>query len=407
MLNRIFLCLFILLLGVANTIQAEEPASTPLAAKRTVRISFLPPPLDGTISLGIYDPKGKLVRVLYREADVNEFNIGADALTTTWDGKDDAGADLPPGKYGAHGVIVGDLSSKSIGFYFNDFVASSASPRIRHLRGVRFRENELYLDADLVRGEQATLALDPKQGVIVRTLPLESVTHCDEKPSFPNLVQVIDCDSGPNNTVWVIDSLASENRSEVKQLSNTGELLRRIVIAEGEPMPRAIAASPTEDKLFLVEESPNSTINRLRAVSLPGGKTDFTNGDLKTDFEKKIVEHQAFAFENGKPVLGNPKNKASVEKITVKLQPNPLLADARVPLDLGAGFDQDGSFLKTSDGLPLFTISENSDLIAVSRVAHGSNALDVFQDDGAVLEQVRLGAIDQMMTFDCGVFELK
>ena len=75
-------------------------------------------------------------------------------------------------------------------------------------------------------------------------------------------------------------------------------------------------------------------------------------------------------------------------------------------LDDGAQ-TEDGSFLKTSDGLPLFTISETPDLIAVSPVAHGSSALDVFQDDGAVVEQVRIGALDQMMTFDCGVFELK
>src|SRR5207244_5929130 len=123
-------------------------------------------------------------------------------------------------------------------------------------------------------------------------------------------------------------------------------------------------ASATEDRTFLVEESANSTINRLRAVSLPEGKTDLTNGDLKTDFEKKITEHRTFSIENGKPVPASPKNKIPVEKIPVKLQPNPLLADARVTLELGAGFDEDGSFLKTSDGLPLFPISETSDLIA-------------------------------------------
>src|SRR4051812_14237422 len=70
-----------------------EPTATPKA--RSVRISFLPPPLDGTISLGIYDLKGKLIRVLHREADVNDFTIGADALLTTWDGKNDNNEDVP------------------------------------------------------------------------------------------------------------------------------------------------------------------------------------------------------------------------------------------------------------------------------------------------------------------------
>jgi len=39
--------------------------------------------------------------------------------------------------------------------------------------------------------------------------------------------------------------------------------------------------------------------------------------------------------------------------------------------------------------------------------AHGENALDVFQDDGAVVEQFRVTGVDQMMSFDCGGFELK
>jgi hypothetical protein len=39
--------------------------------------------------------------------------------------------------------------------------------------------------------------------------------------------------------------------------------------------------------------------------------------------------------------------------------------------------------------------------------SRGSNAIDVFQDDGAVVEQFRVTGVDQMMGFDCGGFELK
>src|SRR6059058_3909398 len=82
------------------------PVQTPSASPaRSVRVSFVPPPLEGTISLGIYDTTGKLVRVLHREAQLNEFTIGADALVTQWDGKSD-GEDLPAGKYRARGYLV-------------------------------------------------------------------------------------------------------------------------------------------------------------------------------------------------------------------------------------------------------------------------------------------------------------
>ena len=95
-----------------NPEQSPSPSAAP---SRSVRISFLPPPLEGTISLGIYDGNGTLVRVLHQQAELNEFTIGADALVTQWDGKDDDDEDLPAGKYRAHGYLVGEFKLEDIG----------------------------------------------------------------------------------------------------------------------------------------------------------------------------------------------------------------------------------------------------------------------------------------------------
>lgn len=413
MLSRAFFRLSsVLLLSVALTARAQESVTpAPSPSERSVRISFLPPPLDGTFSLGVYDAKGKLVRVLRREADINEFNIGTDALSTTWDGKNDAGESVPAGRYNAHGFVVGDLGISGVGFFFNDFVTKADSPRVRHFSHVRLQENELYLDVDLPGDQQATIVCDPKQAAFLRILPLDAATHCEEKSSpLPNVVQTLDCDVGLSNTLWLIDSLEDGARREIKQLSPTHELLRRMAIAESEPQPQAIAASKTEDRIFLVEEAPRSSINRLRALSLAESKTNSANSDVsgwKTDFEKKIIEHRNFSIENGKPIPNNPKNKIPLEKIPVKLQPNPLLADARVTVEVSIGFDANGSFLKASDGLPLFSVSETPEVIRSLLVSHGSGGIDVFQDDGAVVEQFRVTGVDQMMSFDCGGFELK
>src|SRR5438552_10393395 len=89
----------------------QSPAASPA---RSVRVSFVPPPLEGTISLGIYDTTGKLVRVLHQEAQLNEFTIGADALVTQWDGKSDDGEDLPAGKYRARGYLVNPLKVEDL-----------------------------------------------------------------------------------------------------------------------------------------------------------------------------------------------------------------------------------------------------------------------------------------------------
>jgi hypothetical protein len=403
----------VLLLNLAFTAVGQEsptpePSSTP--PTRSVRITFLPPPLEGTISLGVYDAKGKLVRVLKREADINEFTIGTDALSTTWDGQDDAGKSVPPGKYSAHGFVVGDLKIEGIGFFFNDFVTNEDSPRIRYVHEVRLENSELRLDADLLGDKRATMICDPKNGGFLRELPEEVVLHCDDMATTPNVTEAIDCDPGMNGTAWIIDGLAGGTRREIKQLSSTHELLRRMSIADGEPQPRSIAASTSEDRIFLVEGELGSPVNRLRALSLAGSKTDGANGevsDWKIDFERKIIEHKNFSIENGKPIPTNPKNKVPPEKIPVKLQANPLLGDARVTVEVAVGFGEDGSFLKTHDGLPLFSISETPGLIRGLLAVHGSNALDVFQDDGAVVEQFRVTGVDQMMSFDCGGFELK
>ena len=200
-----------------------SPSPSPTASPaRSVRISFVPPPLEGAISLGVYDGNGKLVRILHQQAELNEFTIGADALVTKWDGKNEEGEDLPAGKYHARGYLVGRFKVEDLG--------------------------------------QA-------------------------------------------------------------------------------------AAPPVED---------NAT--------------------------------------------GNVK---------VKLMPNPLANDERPIVDLGVGFDDEDSFLKTTDGLPLCTVSETPNLIRASIKKNGEKSVDVWQDDGAVVEQFRISNIDKMMAFDGGDFELK
>ncbi len=70
--------------------------------------------MEGTISLGIYDRDGKLVRVLIQEGDVEEFEVGADSLIAKWDGKNDHDEDLPAAKYRARGYAVGHLKIETI-----------------------------------------------------------------------------------------------------------------------------------------------------------------------------------------------------------------------------------------------------------------------------------------------------
>src|SRR6266702_8257522 len=122
---------------------AESLSPSPSASSaRSVQLSFVPPPLEGTISLGIYDENGKLVRVLHQEAELDEFTVGADALATQWDGKNDDGEDLPAGKYHARGYLVGH-------FKVDDLGQATASPVENNANGnvkVRLMPNPLAND---------------------------------------------------------------------------------------------------------------------------------------------------------------------------------------------------------------------------------------------------------------------
>jgi len=200
----------------------SAPPAPAAASGRSVRISFLPPPLEGKISLGIYDTKGELIRVLHREASFNDFTIGADALVTKWDGKDDTGSDRPAGKYHARGFLVGALKIEE----------SAAGP----------------------------------------------------------------------------------------------------------------AASP--------EPSPGSPVQ-------------------------------------------------------VKLMPNPLTKNSSTMIDLAAGFDGKGAYLKSADGLPLITVSTRTNLARVWLAKNGEKTADFFLDENGAITPLHVSNIDKMMAFDCGDLELK
>ena len=101
-----------------------------------------------------------------------------------------------------------------------------------------------------------------------------------------------------------------------------------------------------------------------------------------------------------------PANNAA-DHVAVKLVMNPLVSDTRSVVDVGAGFDAKGSFIKTMDGLPLFTVSTTPNLLRASITKAGEKSVYVWQDDGAAIEQFRVSNIDQMMAFDCGFIELK
>ena len=170
-------------------------------------LRFALPPLKGTISLGIYDRSGKLVRVLHREDSVADFTAGNDALETVWDGNDDDGNSLPTGKYSAHGYVVGDLKVEGIDYFFNDWVTDEKSPHIRRVTQLWKDNDELRVDAELAGGRKTAFVFDPKSGALLSEVTPIVGQHCKEAPALANVIDVIDCAPGKNGTTWSVDAL--------------------------------------------------------------------------------------------------------------------------------------------------------------------------------------------------------
>ncbi len=396
-------------------IATVTPSPTPTAfpTTRTIQLRFVPPPVDGKISLGIYDASGKLVRVLHREAETEEFTEGHDALITEWDGKDENGADLPPGKYSARGYLVGALSVEGIDYFFNDWVTDDDSPHLKKIERLSYDGKDLHLIGEGPAGEKIAAVFD----LTAKSLraasdpaPAPAEPTPPEAPRAESVIELVDAARGKDNTFWIIDHVAKDTPAlEVKQLSAEGKILRHLAYQPNDPPPKAIAASTIDDRIFVLEE--NAALQQVRELSLLGTQTGSTEqpaiSDWKVEFEEAITAHPNFAIENATLVAAPTATPPAPAKISQQLKPNALQHDERGKVELTVGFDADGSYLQTADGLPLCTISDSPHLIRALARTKSANSIDVFQDDGAVVEQYRISNTDQLFAFDCGDFELK
>ena len=146
--------------AASSLLHAEDTAG------RSVEVRFVPPGPEGTVSLGIYNASGKLVRVLCDEWPLDRFRVGRDALAVTWDGLDGVGRPVPPGAYTARGFVVGDIAVSGEAFHFNDWIDEDDSPRIVHVGSC-----QLLPGGDILLGARVAGA----RGALVRYSPESDV----------------------------------------------------------------------------------------------------------------------------------------------------------------------------------------------------------------------------------------
>ena len=344
-------------------------AALAVANADPVKIVFLPPPMEGNLSLGVYDTAGTLVRVLHREAEWSDFTAGDDGLATQWDGKDDHGAVCPSGVYRVRGVAVGNLGVEGVDFIGNDWVTEDDSPHLLRITGFGMKEDGTP--------------------VISATLPGQTA------PAF--------------YAVGIKQAAAAGGDAEV-QLTPQPGLPKPVVTERPPPTPPLTAgdpplvnliASPKEQKLYALYE--NATLQRLRGYDFTGVKPGkapkvlFVNDIVFSERYEQIAAE--LKFPDGKPFTASPV-------LTGTLQPNPLANNKPGTLLIRAAVDKEGAYLATADGLPLCHISDARGLRwAVLGRPAGGKEITVFDSDGAVVEQFQVSKIANMMTFDAGAVQ--
>ena len=115
----------------------------------------------------------------------------------------------------------------------------------------------------------------------------------------------------------------------------------------------------------------------------------------------------ALKVEDAGKTATPPTDASPGGMVQVKLMPNPLTKDARANVDLTVGLDDRNVFLRTADGLPLYTTAQNASVSRVWIRKNGEKAVDIFLDENGPIAQLRVSNIDKMMSFDCGQIELK
>ncbi len=436
----------------------------PPATDGSIAIEFAPPPTEGTISLGLYDAAGKLVRVLRREATTADFEVGLNGLIARWDGRDDAGETVPEGTYRACGMTVGDLVVEGEAYLGNDWVGGDGQPRLKKIVAIAAEDGALSLLAEgsgsvvsakvnaageivgepkqvdhaalpdltatsangdpvplsaaqflelLIAGQPKrdlqlpgpvdAIAIGPSDTLISRGGKIERWRDRSWIPlELPELGRAISMSFSSTGTLWVIDTTG--DRTDVKEYSLDGKFLRHLGIAPEAPQPVQIVSAQNGRMLYLREE--NEKESRVRALALVGSRAEEGPGaeEIST---WEVVFSQSIRPAATPEAAGDLLSGFTAEPtVEVALRENALQPERtgeKAALSLLQ--NDDHTALALADGLPLQSIATTPGL-KWSQLGHRGkgDTLTVVQSDGFVIEEFTVYRPGNLASFDAGEY---
>jgi len=385
--------------------QEEDAIPPERTSEPPVAITFTPPALEGDIVLGIFDSSGKVVRTLRFAPDAPELTIDTNGYIAKWDGRDEAGAACPAGRYAARGYVVGDhVAVEGEAFHFNDWMAEDKIPATR----VKLRAWPDALGVEIATPGAPVLAKIRDNG----TLEVASAPPVEDSKAVAASPQLtpppIAWAPGRNDSTWVIADDGGQR--VVAQIAKGGASERGLRVAKDEPQPVEVLASMSEDAILLRETAPGGVerVRMLRRAATPATAADKDGkvvADWEVAFERTWQPCAKFGIVDGK-LVADAGDTAQRTVRTGSLIENTLEPGKKEELRLLASPRHPGSALVTPDGLKLVEVSTQGDW---SRFAFGpGDGADAMlhQGDGVVVEEFALRHLDEIAAFDAGSFLL-
>ena len=289
---------------------AEENVET------SKQLIFLPPPIEGVISLGVYDAHGKLVRVLKQAAEIDSFKSALNGLIVDWDGSDTNGKAVPTGKYFARGVLIGDAIISGVAYHLNDWVDDAQNLRVKAISSpALLGGRSLAVLADT--GRQEILIVDAASLKLQRFAADPGIIRL--KSDGANLLAIY---SDHIAQIAVADGTVTENDAmpNIRDADRSGS--NWAILTD-----REIQYKTGEQKITIALPSPDINRCALLATSLvvasPNGKLWRTENDhlvpLELDEPGELLDLCAGAGDQIWLLIGNgPKTSLRQVDLTAK-----------------------------------------------------------------------------------------
>ena len=395
---------------------ADAPKTVERPPQPTLKIVVALPQPEGTLSLGIFNAAGKIVKTLASEQEISSLKSNLNGIELLWDCTGEKGLPVTGSNYRAKGFLVSDLSTQGEAFHGNDWATDTEPKRPASITGLRFEGGAFVISLKDASGNAfATTHPLPAEKPPLSTAPAPQDTNAPLPATRPPAEPKDELglqSHAMDATQWQIE----DGKAMLKTAE--GIPLRQIKNLPGEPIPIAVAAAPNAPVVALLEQSRDRTrVRILRFRPLPGEKwkpaidpvTKTAITDTGVNIWQTLFEHQILATESQSAAakwLPALKKAPASGKLKVPLTPSSIDSNQSPSTEVVASFDDEGLQLRSADGLLLRRITSTPGIkwacLAVD--ATDRSKLRMYQSDGSVIEEFSLPLPLAATPLDAGSF---